>query len=295
MNRWKCRTTRGNSASALVIRHGPWLRRQGPFFVSFLTWLAFLPGPALWAGDATAEEPIPAWKGPTVGERLVFHGRWFAIPVGSGWIEVKEIVAVGDRPAYHIEVHGQTNEVLSAIYPIHDIMHSYVDVETLEPIRFEKSQREGHYRAEEVVTFDRQRRLATYHSLLNQSTKEIPLPEDFQDLISAFYWFRRQPIHPERALEANLYTDEKIYQTRIEVSRPMPLELLKRGTFSCLRVEPKASFKGLLVKRGRLWAYVTADERRLPLLLQTTTPWGPMSAVIDEASLLASLKQTPSS
>jgi len=63
------------------------------------------------------------------------------------------------------------------------------------------------------------------------------------------------------------------------------LELLKRGTFRCVVVEPKASFKGLLVKRGRLWAYLTADEHRLPLLVRATTPWGPMSAVLDDASI----------
>jgi hypothetical protein len=56
-------------------------------------------------------------------------------------------------------------------------------------------------------------------------------------------------------------------------------------------VEPKASFKGLLVKRGRLWAYVTADEHRLPLFVRATTPWGAMSAVIDEASIQDVLRQ----
>ena len=56
-------------------------------------------------------------------------------------------------------------------------------------------------------------------------------------------------------------------------------------------VEPKASFKGFLVKRGRIWAYLTADEHRLPLLVKVTTPWGPMSAVLDEDSLPPSLKR----
>jgi hypothetical protein len=50
-------------------------------------------------------------------------------------------------------------------------------------------------------------------------------------------------------------------------------------------VEPKASFKGLLVKRGRLWAYVTDDAARIPVLVKATTPWGLMSAVIDDDSL----------
>jgi hypothetical protein len=229
---------------------------------------------------------LPPGRGtPVVGERWSFHGRWLGIPVGHGWIETKEIVTLDGRQAYHIEMHGDTNEVLSAFYPIHDVIHSYLDVQTLKPLRFEKNQREGNYRANEVVVFDHDRSVATYRSLLNGSSFEVPIPEIFQDLISLLYWFRAQPLQSGKPLTMDVYADEKIYHTRIEVRGPILLELLKRGTFPCVVVEPKASFKGLLVKRGRLWAYLTADEHRLPLLVKATTPWGPMAAVLDEDSI----------
>ena len=235
---------------------------------------------------ADEADVLPNGPLPRVGERLSFHGWWLSFPVGYGWIEVKEIATLDGVSAYHIEAQGHTNEVLSKFYPIHDVIHSYLAVDTLKPLRFEKDQREGHYRAHEVVTFDHQRSTATYRSLLNNSVKEIALPDTFQDLISALYWFRAQPLEPGQPLHMNLYTDEKIYRTEIQVLPPTALELLKRGTFLCVVVEPKASFKGLLVKRGRIWAYLTADERRLPLLVKVTTPWGPMSAVLDETSII---------
>ena len=228
-----------------------------------------------------------------MGERLGFHGRWFGIPVGHGWIEVAGIIEYEGRRAYQIKAEGQTNEVLSKIYPIHDVVESYLDVETLKPLRFEKHQREGHYRADEVVTFNHATATATYRSLLNQSVKEISLPQEFQDLISALYWFRAQPVQANHTLTVNLYTDEKIYETKILVKQLLMLELLKRGTFACFVVEPKASFKGILVKRGRIWAYLTADANRLPLLVKTTTPWGPMTAVLDESSIKATLSKPP--
>jgi len=240
-----------------------------------------------WGGEA----PLPAGRlHPRVGERLSFHGRWMGVPVGRGWIEVKEVVELEGRRAYHIEAQGHSNDLLSAFYPIHDVVHSYLDVETLQPLRFEKRQREGHYRADEVVTFDHGSRRATYRSLLNQSVKEIELPAEVQDLISALYWFRNQPLRFDETLPLDLYTDEKIYRTDVEIRAPFLLELLKRGTFRCFAVEPRASFKGLLVKRGRLWAYVTADEQRLPLLVKATTPWGQMTAVLDDTSIPETLQ-----
>jgi hypothetical protein len=252
----------------------------------FALLFAVFPFSALNAQESAETFALPAAPSKLrVGERLAFHGRWFAIPVGYGWIEVKEMAVIEGRPAYHIEVQGHTNDVLSTFYPIHDTIHSYLDAETLKPLRFEKDQREGRYRAHEVVTFDHGRRVATYRSLLNQSTKEVPLPESFEDLISALFWFRSQPLQPGRPLSLHVYTDEKIYDLQVDILPLITLELLKRGTFSCFVVEPKTAFKGLLVKRGRIWAYITADERRLPLLVKVTTPWGPMSAVLDEESI----------
>ena len=143
------------------------------------------------------------------------------IPVGYGWIEVKEFVTLNGRQAIHIEAQGRTNQVLSKIYPIHDVIHSYLDAETLKPLRFEKDQHEGHYRANEVVTFDYEHAVATYRSLLNHSVKEIPLPESVQDLISALYWFRAQPLRPGQSVTVNLYTDEKIYETTVQISQPI--------------------------------------------------------------------------
>lgn len=275
MKRWSCPITLGNKAAVLL---ACLLAGQAP------------PG---HAASETAEHPLatitvaPPRPAPVVGERLGFHGYWFGIPVGRGWIEVTEIIEYEGRRAYHIQAEGRSNDVLSTFYPIQDRISSYLDVETLQPLRFEKHQREGRYRADEIVTFNPARRMANYRSLLNGSTKEIQLPEQVQDLVSALYWFRTQPLQPNSMLQVDLYTDERIYQTQIHIKRPKLLELLKRGTFPCLVVEPKASFKGLMVKRGRIWAYLTTDERRLPLLAKVTTPWGPMSAVIDEDSLRA--------
>ncbi len=222
---------------------------------------------------------------PLVGERLAFQGRWLGIPVGSGTLEVKEIVEIEGRKAYHIHGEGRTNDVLATFYPIEDTVESYLDVETLKPVRFEKRQREGRYRSDEVVIFDHDKRLAYYESRLNGSKKEIPIENGVQDLISTLYWLRRQKIEPETTQTVDIYTDEKIFRTEIRIGRLQELEILDRGTFQALVIEPKATFKGMLVKRGRIWAYMTGDPGHLPLLIKATTPWGPMNAVLDQNSL----------
>ena len=296
MSRWNSPITPGNSRVACRIPFLALGSTPRAMFVLLFTATLSAPCAPSWGGEEARERPFPALSiaapkpQPVVGERLSFHGRWLGIPVGHGWIEVKEIVEREGRRAYHIEAQGRSNDVLSTFYPIHDSVESYLDVETLQPIYFEKHQREGNYRADEAVTFDYTTSTATYRSLLNNTVKQIPLPPRVQDLVSAFYWLRAQPIPPNETIQLNIYTDEKIYQTQIQIKQLELLELLKRGTFPCIVAEPKASFKGLLVKRGRLWAYVTADEYRLPLMVRVTTPWGPMTAILDEASIPAGME-----
>jgi hypothetical protein len=243
-----------------------------------------------WAGEAAHEVDAPVAIEPAdgalpVGERLIFHGRFFGIPVGSGSIEIRGLTTLEGRPAYEIYAEGRSNVFLSSFYPIHDVVQSYLDPDTLQPIRFEKDQREGHYRAHEVVTFDHGRGVATYRSLLNQSTKEVPLTAGAHDIISAFYWLRRQPIEIGRPIHVDIYSDEKVYRTEVVPLKTLMLELLRVGNIPAIAVEPKPVFKGILVQRGRIVAYVSADRRRIPLLVKLWTPWGLITGVIDRASL----------
>ena len=249
--------------------------------------LAF-PGRA--SAVSAASEPIaiaPPRVEIRVGERLRFEGRWLGIPVGEGWIEVKGITTLNGRPAYYIEAEGRSNQLLSKFYPVQDRIKSYLDVETLQPLQFEKYQREGHYRADEIVMFDYHRRVASYRSLLNQSTKEIPLPEGVHDIISAFYWLRMQPITIDRPVRVPIYSDEKVFETVIKPLKTLMLQLLWRGAFPCVVVEPDARFKGIFVRRSRVVLYVTADEWRLPLFAEVWTPWGRMTGTLDPRSVEA--------
>jgi hypothetical protein len=244
----------------------------------------------LAGGGAGRADNIPPWHGPQVGERLGFQCRWMGIPVGSGSIQIKARTVFEGHPALELELQGETNQFLSAFYPIRDTLRAYVDPSTWRPLQIEKDQREGDYRAHEIVRFDHAAGLAHYRSLVNSSEKQIPVPELFQDLLGGFYWFRAQPLEPGRDLTMRLYTDEKIYDTRVRIGKVFSLELLKRGTFSCLEIEPQAAFKGILVKRGRIWAYLTADAHRLPVLVKISTPWGPMAAILHQASIPLDLR-----
>ena len=224
-----------------------------------------------------------------VGERLKYQARWMGIPVGWGAVEVREIVDIDGHRAFHLIGEAHSNVWLSKFYPLHDVTHSYLDVQDLHPLRFEKSQHEGHYRSEEVVTFDQVKGVARYESFVNRQIKEYlheavkytQIPPHTQDPLSAFFVLRLQPVEIGTPLFVDIYSDEKYFHTEIKILKTFSMELRRRGVFDVIQIEPIARFKGLLVKRGKVDMYLTTDSHRVPLFIQLWTPWGLVTGTID--------------
>ena len=223
---------------------------------------------------------LPANKSLRVGERYTYLVRWMGIPIGYASLHVKEIVKLNGREAYHIIAEAESNEFLSKFYRVKDVVHTYIDKEELYSVRFEKYQYEGGYRSEEIIEFDQNNHRATYKSLLNKSTKEFEISEKVQDAASCFYYFRLLDVEVGKSYFLDVNCDEKNWKLEVRVLEAKPVELRKVGVINAFVVEPYPKFKGFFVKRGRVWAYFSADGRRVPLLFKMQSPWGIVTGVI---------------
>lgn len=223
---------------------------------------------------------LPANKSLRVGERYTYLVRWMGIPIGYASLHIKEIVNLNGREAYHIIAEAESNEFLSKFYRVKDVVRTYIDKNELYTLRFEKYQYEGGYKSEEVIEFDQQNHKATYKSLLNNSTKEFEITEKVQDAASCFYYFRLLDVEVGKSYFLDVNCDEKNWQLEVKVLEARPLELRKIGVINAFVAEPHPKFKGLFVKRGRVWVYLSADENRIPLLFKMQSPWGIVTGVI---------------
>jgi len=196
------------------------------------------------------------------------------IPVGEASLHVKEIVTINGREAYHVIAKAGSNDFLDGFYKVEDEIHSYIDTEFFYTHRFEKHQREGRYKSDEVMDYDQVNHTARYESLLNGTVKTMEIPPRVQDVVSSFYCFRLEDMKPGDVVIMDVNADEKNWKLPIDVLEAVPLELRNRGVIDALKIEPKAKFKGLFVDRGRLLIYLSADKERVPLLIKIHTPWG---------------------
>lgn len=216
-----------------------------------------------------------------VGERLIYSVRWLGIEVGRGEAEVKEIVPIRGRKAYHVVVNVRSTPILDWIYKVRDVHHSFIDVERFHSLRYEKILKEGRYRADEVMEYDQENHTASYFSRLNQSRKEMLIPPDVQDQLSCGYWFRLQEIRPGSEISIPVNADEKNWNLRVKVLRKttagarLTAPLRAQGgveELEALEVEPEIQFQGIFVRRGRIRGWIGLDERRVPLKMRVKVP-----------------------
>jgi len=216
----------------------------------------------------------------TVGERLVFDVSWMGVPVGVGTLEVREIVTIDGRRAYHVVAIAKTNDFLSRLYPIHDEVHSFIDAEKFYSLEFSKVIQEGRYRADEKMIYDYKKGKIFYESLWNKSKKEFELFSEVQDFLSAFYWFRVQPVVVGKSLHTVVNSEAENWDLELNVLRHEIKEFRDGRVLQTILVEPKTRLKGMLYQRDRVWVYFSADQKRLPVWVTLRTPFGPVSGVL---------------
>lgn len=207
-----------------------------------------------------------------VGERLVYSVRWLGVEVGKGEAEVKEIVSIKGRQAYHIVVQVKSAPILDWIYKVRDTHHSYLDIEKFHSLRYEKILKEGRYRADEVMEYDQDQHTATYFSRLNQSKKEMMIPKDVQDQLSCGYWFRIQNIEAGSKIHIPVNADEKNWDLQVKVLKKTTLKSREFGEWEAVEVEPEIQFQGIFVKRGKIRGWIGLDERQVPLKMSVKIP-----------------------
>ena len=202
------------------------------------------------------------------------------IPVGIGELEVKERAELGGREAYHVVAVAATNNFLSKIYPVRDEMHSWIDAQTYQSLQFQKKANEGFYRADERVVYDAGGKKGYYESLKSGEKKEFDIAVPVHDVISAFFWARRQTFTPGRSVTTTVNNGEKDYVLEIDVLRHETKELRGQGVVDTLLIEPKTRLQGVLEHRGRVWIHLENTPARVPRVITLKTPFGPIVGVL---------------
>jgi hypothetical protein len=219
--------------------------------------------------------PNDAFRG---GEYLRFSVKFGVISAGEAEIQVRDTVYHGRRSAHIIDFFLKSKPFFDAFYKVRDRYRTIIDAEGLFPWRFEQRVREGSYVREFDAEFDQLRHVAT------TSEGTYSIPPYVHDMMSAFYFARTVDYTNftagERIHLQNFYKDST-YQLDVRYRGKQVIQV-DAGTFKCIVIEPLVREGGLFKSDGKIFIWITDDDRKLPVRVSTRVPIGTIESELVE-------------
>ena len=210
------------------------------------------------------------------GESLRFSIEYGLIKAGTAWLEVEPMQVYKGRPCYHLVSRAESNEFMSKIYKVRDRIDSLVDAEGLYSWRYKKRMREGSFSRDYDILYDPPTGKAKY-----ADGKEYDAEPWSKDALAAFYYVRHMPLEVGKDIAVTHHSDRRSNGILVKVHSRETVKV-PAGTFDCFVIEPIASEGGLFKASGRMQIWVTADDRRMPVLMKSKIPVGSIDAVLQE-------------
>lgn len=221
------------------------------------------------------------------GERLVFHAYYnmgfIWIYAGNAIFTVQSTVYNG-RDVYYVKGDGRTASSYEWFYKVRDLYESYIDQQTLLPLRHLRTVNEGNISFKHDIRFDRASNVAT-----TAPGNQYPILKCTQDVVSAIYFARNidyNKFAPGTRIPFNMFLDDSLYSLYIKYMGKEKVTT-KKGTFNAIKIVPLL-ISGTMFSGGEgMTVWVSDDKNHLPLRVSSPIIIGSVKADLMDYSGLA--------
>lgn len=166
-----------------------------------------------------------------------------------------------NRRVYHVVGDGKTMKSYEWFYKVRDVYETYIDMETMLPVKFVRNVNEGGFKIYNNVSFNQSIGQAV-------STNGIyTVPKCVQDVLSAIYYARNidyNKYQPGAKIPFSMFLDDQVYNLYIRYVGKERIET-RYGTFNAIKITPLL-IEGTIFKGGEKMAvWVTDDNNHLPV------------------------------
>jgi hypothetical protein len=217
-----------------------------------------------------AVAPVPSGVRLPEKEILSFGVEWRLVRAGSAVMNWSAAPRAGARH-WQANLRLESTGLVSKLFKVDDRYESLLNAEFCTLSSFLNAQ-EGSRQRETKVTFDGAAGKASYleKDLVKNSvvlSKEIEIPGCVHDVVSGLYYLRTIRLEPGQATQIPVSDGKKLVMARVEAQAREPLTT-PAGSFKTVRYEAFLFNNVLFRRSGRLYVWLTDDNRRLPVQIR---------------------------
>ena len=229
-----------------------------------------------FAGERQKDFPVVKNTSFGKGEVIDYRVNFGIFTVGHARTKVdKKIHKIHDRPCYKIDGYGSTSGLISWLSKVDDQWGAYVDTASLITHVSYRKIKEGHFRKDEVVTFDQESQKAEV-KVKNKKTgvyddiKYYPVQENVRDIVAGFTYLRvidlRRTKKGDTLAISGFFEDASyklkiIYDGKEKISSDV-------GKVICHRLIPIVPDNKLFDGDNSITVWLSDDQNQVPVKIQ---------------------------
>ena len=196
------------------------------------------------------------------------------------------------KSAYQFKAIGKTLGFYDPFFEVRDYYQSYVEKETMRPLKYVRDINEGGYTKYEELRFNYGN--STISSKTGKTKEEMdqktfPLKNCTFDAVSILYHLRTMDLENRTVGEKipiKLFFDEEQYDLHVKYLGKEEIKVKGQGKYYCHKVSPLLIKGDIFTETDQMKVWVTADDNKLPVLIETPIKVGSIKAVIQSAENL---------
>jgi hypothetical protein len=191
-------------------------------------------------------------------------------PVGMASFQVRARSRYFERDGLLFAVRAQTTGVVQKLFVADDRISTYVDPKTLLPFRGEMNLAEGKRRVNQTLTFNQD-----HGAVTTDKGDRIEIPVGTHDYISFFYAARTFALAPPKRNAVSMLINNK---PKTVFLSSLKRETIQLGSQKIPAIAVSITTDDAESDKFVLRAWISDDDRRLPLRLLAQTELGPLRA-----------------
>jgi len=234
------------------------------------------------------ETPDPCYMENTTfldGEELIYkvyyNWNFVWIPAGFATFTVTDI---GDQ--WHLVVIGRTMKSYEWFYKVNDRYETFIDKQTMLPVKYIRSLEEGGYRLYSRIEFDQNTQTLTnwwgdYET--DAKPTEYTVDACMHDLVSIVYYMRniKSAYTQNTVIPVKIFLDKEVWNLSVRFYGAEKKRIKGSGKFNAIRFSPELIIDGMFEEGDQMMIWCTDDSNRIPLLIESPVSVGSVQAFLD--------------